>query len=84
MCSSGRFVQQEKRLNRDVVITVANNENLKTNRQGVVQLQSMETNVILQLNKVLIVDNLGYNLLSVSQLMAKGIHLECDSYSNET
>ncbi|GJP50798.1 hypothetical protein CLOM_g9961 [Closterium sp. NIES-68] len=35
-----------------------------TLRQGVVQLQSMETNVILQLNKVLIVDNLGYNLLS--------------------
>ncbi|GJP60013.1 hypothetical protein CLOP_g17160 [Closterium sp. NIES-67] len=60
MCSSGRFVQRERRLNRDVIITVANNENLKTNRQGVVQLQSMETN-----------------------LMAKGIHLECDSYSNE-
>ncbi|CAI7855053.1 unnamed protein product, partial [Closterium sp. NIES-54] len=32
-------------------ITVANNQNLRTRRQGVVQLQSQETNVILQMLK---------------------------------
>ncbi|CAI7807188.1 unnamed protein product [Closterium sp. NIES-54] len=47
MCSSGRFVQREHELQREVVITVANNQNLRTRRQGIVQLQSRETNVIL-------------------------------------
>ncbi|CAI7861677.1 unnamed protein product [Closterium sp. NIES-53] len=42
-----------------------------------------ETNVILQMSKVLIAEGLGYNLLSVSQLMAKGIHLEADSTTQE-
>ncbi|CAI7780510.1 unnamed protein product [Closterium sp. NIES-53] len=83
MCSSGRFVQREHQLQREVVITVANNQNLRTRRQGVVQLQSRETNVILQISKVLIAEGLGYNLLSVSQLMAKGIHLEADSTTQE-
>ncbi|CAI7835439.1 unnamed protein product [Closterium sp. NIES-54] len=83
MCSSGRFVQREHQLQREVVITVANNKNLRTRRQGVVQLQSRETNVILQMSKVLIAEGLGYNLLSVSQLMAKGIHLEADSTTQE-
>ncbi|CAI7826493.1 unnamed protein product [Closterium sp. NIES-54] len=83
MCSSGRFVQREHQLQREVVITVANNQNLRTRRQGVVQLQSRETNVILQMSKVLIAEGLGYNLLSVSQLMAKGIHLEADSTTQE-
>ncbi|CAI7734355.1 unnamed protein product [Closterium sp. NIES-53] len=83
MCSSSRFLQRERRLPRDVIITVANNENLRTNKLGIVELQSNETNVILQLNKVLVVDNLGFNLLSVSQLMSKGIHLECDSNARE-
>ncbi|CAI7908200.1 unnamed protein product [Closterium sp. NIES-54] len=82
MCSSSRFLQRERRLPRDVIITVANNENLRTNKQGIVELQSNETNVILQLNKVLVVDNLGFNLLSVSQLMSKGIHLECTADSD--
>ncbi|CAI7797542.1 unnamed protein product [Closterium sp. NIES-53] len=35
------------------------------------------------MSKVLIVEGLGYNLLSVSQLMAKGIHLEADSTTQE-
>ncbi|CAI7767637.1 unnamed protein product [Closterium sp. NIES-53] len=83
MCSSGRFVQCEHQHQREVVITVANNQNLRTRRQGVVQLQSRETNVILQMSKVLIAEGLGYNLLSVSQLMAKGIHLEADSSTQE-
>ncbi|CAI7928936.1 unnamed protein product [Closterium sp. NIES-54] len=83
MCSSKRFVQREHQLQREVVITVANNQNLRTRRQGVVQLQSRETNVILQMSKVLIAEGLGYNLLSVSQLMAKGIHLEADSSTQE-
>ncbi|CAI7809124.1 unnamed protein product [Closterium sp. NIES-54] len=83
MCSSGRFVQREHQLQREVVITVANNQNLRTRRQGVVQLQSRETNVILQMSKVLIAEGFGYNLLSVSQLMAKGIHLEADSTTQE-
>ncbi|CAI7768563.1 unnamed protein product [Closterium sp. NIES-53] len=83
MCSSGRFVQRENELQREVVITVANNQNLRTRRQGVVQLQSRETNVILQMSKVLIAEGLGYNLLSVSQLMAKGIHLEANSTTQE-
>ncbi|CAI7812850.1 unnamed protein product [Closterium sp. NIES-54] len=78
-----RFVQREHQLQREVVITVANNQNLRTRRQGVVQLQSRETNVILQISKVLIAEGLGYNLLSVSQLMAKGIHLEADSTTQE-
>ncbi|CAI7794897.1 unnamed protein product [Closterium sp. NIES-53] len=56
---------------------------MRTNKQGIVELQSNETNVILQLNKVLVVDNLGFNLLSSSQLMSKGIHLECDSNARE-
>ncbi|CAI7845356.1 unnamed protein product [Closterium sp. NIES-54] len=51
MCSSGRFVQREHQLQREVVITVPNNQNLRTRRQGVVQLQSRETNVILQMSK---------------------------------
>ncbi|CAI7854948.1 unnamed protein product, partial [Closterium sp. NIES-54] len=51
MCSSGRFVQREHQLQREVVIIVANNQNLRTRRQGVVQLQSRETNVILQMSK---------------------------------
>ncbi|CAI7890316.1 unnamed protein product [Closterium sp. NIES-54] len=51
MSSSGRFVQREHELQREVVITVANNQNLRTRRQGVVQLQSRETNVILQMSK---------------------------------
>ncbi|CAI7803462.1 unnamed protein product, partial [Closterium sp. NIES-53] len=51
MCSSGHFVQREHRLQREVVITVANNQNLRTRRQGTVQLQSRETNVILQMSK---------------------------------
>ncbi|CAI7922526.1 unnamed protein product [Closterium sp. NIES-54] len=83
MCSSGRFVQREHQLQREVVITVTNNQNLRTRRQGVVQLQSRETNVILQMSKVLIAEGLGYNLLSVSQLMAKGIHLEANSTTQE-
>ncbi|CAI5469819.1 unnamed protein product [Closterium sp. Yama58-4] len=33
MCSSGRFVQREYQLQREVVITVANNQNLRTRRQ---------------------------------------------------
>ncbi|CAI7778008.1 unnamed protein product [Closterium sp. NIES-54] len=66
-----------------LVITVANNQNLRTGRQGVVQLQSQETNVILQMSNVLIAEGLSYNLLSVSQLMAKGIHLEADSTTQE-
>ncbi|CAI7841557.1 unnamed protein product [Closterium sp. NIES-54] len=83
MCSSGRFVQREHQLQREVVITVANNQNLRTRRQGLVQLQSRETNGILQMSKVLIAEGLGYNLLSDSQLMAKGIHLEADSTTLE-
>ncbi|CAI7928769.1 unnamed protein product [Closterium sp. NIES-54] len=83
MCSSGRFVQQEHQLQREVVISVANNQHLHTRRQGIVQLQSRETNDILQMSKVLIAEGLGYNLLSVSQLMAKGIHLEVDSTTQE-
>ncbi|CAI7885229.1 unnamed protein product [Closterium sp. NIES-54] len=83
MCSSGLFVQREHELQREVVITVANNQNLRTRRQGIVQLQSRETNVIVQMSKVLIAEGLGYNLLSVSQLMAKGIHLEEDSTTQE-
>ncbi|CAI7898135.1 unnamed protein product [Closterium sp. NIES-54] len=83
MCSSRRFVQREHQLQLEVVITVANNQNLRTRRQGIVQLQSRETNVILQMSKVLIAEGLGYNLLSVSQLMAKGIHLEADSTTQE-
>ncbi|CAI7822463.1 unnamed protein product [Closterium sp. NIES-54] len=51
MCSSGRFVQREHELQREVVITVANNQNLRTRQQGVVQLQSRDTNVILQMSK---------------------------------
>ncbi|CAI7850449.1 unnamed protein product [Closterium sp. NIES-54] len=35
------------------------------------------------MSKVLIAEGLGYNLLSVSQLMAKGIHLEADSTTQE-
>ncbi|CAI7757396.1 unnamed protein product [Closterium sp. NIES-54] len=35
------------------------------------------------MSKVLIAEGLGYNLLSVSQLMAKGIHLEADSATQE-
>ncbi|CAI7785014.1 unnamed protein product [Closterium sp. NIES-53] len=35
------------------------------------------------MSKVLIADGLGYNLLSVSQLMAKGIHLEANSTTQE-
>ncbi|CAI7848493.1 unnamed protein product [Closterium sp. NIES-53] len=35
------------------------------------------------MSKVLIAEGLGYNLLSVSQLMAKGIHLEVDSTTQE-
>ncbi|CAI7895230.1 unnamed protein product [Closterium sp. NIES-54] len=83
MCSSGRFVQREHLLQHEVVITVANNQILRTRRQGVVQLQSRETSVILQMSKVLIAEGLGYNLLSVNQLMAKGIHLEADSTIRE-
>ncbi|CAI7788333.1 unnamed protein product [Closterium sp. NIES-54] len=83
MCSSGRFVQREHELQCEVAITVANNQNLRTRRQGVVQLQSRETNVMLQMSKVLIAEGLGYNLLSVSQLMAKGIHLEANSTTQE-
>ncbi|CAI7870276.1 unnamed protein product, partial [Closterium sp. NIES-54] len=56
---------------------------MRTRRQGIVQLQSRETNIILQMSKVLIADGLGYNLLSASQLMAKGIHLEADSTTQE-
>ncbi|CAI7823680.1 unnamed protein product [Closterium sp. NIES-54] len=83
MCSTGRFVQREHKLQREVVITVANNQNLRTRRQGVVQLQSRETNVILQMSNVLIAEGLGYHHLSVSQQMAKGIHLEADSTTQE-
>ncbi|CAI7846562.1 unnamed protein product [Closterium sp. NIES-54] len=35
------------------------------------------------MSKVLIAEGLGYNLLSVGQLMAKGIHLEADSTTQE-
>ncbi|CAI7883081.1 unnamed protein product [Closterium sp. NIES-53] len=35
------------------------------------------------MSKVLIAEGIGYNLLSVSQLMAKGIHLEADSTTKE-
>ncbi|CAI7855627.1 unnamed protein product [Closterium sp. NIES-54] len=35
------------------------------------------------MSKVLITEGLGYNLLSASQLMAKGIHLEADSTTQE-
>ncbi|CAI7882726.1 unnamed protein product [Closterium sp. NIES-54] len=35
------------------------------------------------MSKVLIAEGLGYSLLSVSQLMAKGIHLEADSSTQE-
>ncbi|CAI7778028.1 unnamed protein product [Closterium sp. NIES-54] len=35
------------------------------------------------MSKVLIAEGLGYNLLSVSQLMAKGIHLKADSSTQE-
>ncbi|CAI7854644.1 unnamed protein product [Closterium sp. NIES-53] len=35
------------------------------------------------MSQVLIAEGLGYNLLSVSQLMAKGIHLEADSATQE-
>ncbi|CAI7800985.1 unnamed protein product, partial [Closterium sp. NIES-53] len=35
------------------------------------------------MSKFLIAEGLGYNLLSVSQLMAKGIHLEADSTTQE-
>ncbi|CAI7803356.1 unnamed protein product [Closterium sp. NIES-53] len=35
------------------------------------------------MSKVLIAEGLGYNLLSVSQLMAKGFHLEADSTTQE-
>ncbi|CAI7802549.1 unnamed protein product [Closterium sp. NIES-53] len=35
------------------------------------------------MSKVLIAEGLGYNLLSVSQLMAKGIHVEADSTTQE-
>ncbi|CAI7786761.1 unnamed protein product [Closterium sp. NIES-53] len=35
------------------------------------------------MSRVLIAEGLGYNLLSVSQLMAKGIHLESDSTTQE-
>ncbi|CAI7852999.1 unnamed protein product [Closterium sp. NIES-54] len=35
------------------------------------------------MSKVLIAEGLGYNLLSASQLMAKGIHLEADSTIQE-
>ncbi|CAI7794487.1 unnamed protein product [Closterium sp. NIES-53] len=35
------------------------------------------------MSKVLIAEGLGYNLLSVSQLMAKGIHLEADIITQE-
>ncbi|CAI7796276.1 unnamed protein product [Closterium sp. NIES-53] len=35
------------------------------------------------MSKVLIAEGLGYNLLSVSQLMVKGIHLEADSTTQE-
>ncbi|CAI7918921.1 unnamed protein product [Closterium sp. NIES-53] len=79
----GRFVQREHELQCEVFITVANNQNLRSRRQGVVQLQSRETNVILQMSNVLIAEGLGYNLLGVSQLMAKGIHLEADSTTQE-
>ncbi|CAI7779712.1 unnamed protein product [Closterium sp. NIES-53] len=83
MCSSGCFVRREHQLQREVFITVANNQNLRTRRQGIVQLQSRETNVILQMSKVLIAEGLGYKLLRVNQLMAKGIHLEADSTTQE-
>ncbi|CAI7891329.1 unnamed protein product [Closterium sp. NIES-53] len=83
MCSSNCFVQREQCLNREVVIIVANNQKRHTRRQGVVQLQSRETNVVLQMSKVLIAEGLGYNLHSVSQLMTNGIHLEADSTTQE-
>ncbi|CAI7876137.1 unnamed protein product [Closterium sp. NIES-53] len=35
------------------------------------------------MSKVLFAEGLGYNLLTVSQLMAKGIHLEADSTTQE-
>ncbi|CAI7873484.1 unnamed protein product [Closterium sp. NIES-53] len=76
MCSSEtRFIVNQRRLQNLVVVTVANNQRLTAHWMGSIVLDSVEEDISLHLNEVLLVPRLGFNLMSSAQLMKNGITL---------
>ncbi|CAI7869959.1 unnamed protein product [Closterium sp. NIES-54] len=76
MCSSeNRFIVNQRRLENPVVVTVANNQRLTAHWMGSNVLDSVEEDFSLHLNEVLLVPQLGFNLMSSAQLMTNGITL---------
>ncbi|CAI7927474.1 unnamed protein product [Closterium sp. NIES-54] len=59
-------------------VTVANNEQLRANAQGIVVLQARDSNTHISFNDVLYVPNLRFNLLSAGQLRDCGVILTTD------
>ncbi|CAI7864692.1 unnamed protein product [Closterium sp. NIES-53] len=76
MCSSEtRFIVNQRRLENPVVVTVANNQRLTAHWMGSIVLDSVEEDFSLHMNEVLLVPQLGFNLMSSAQLMKNGITL---------
>ncbi|CAI7839673.1 unnamed protein product [Closterium sp. NIES-54] len=65
----------QRRLENPVVVTVANNQRLTAHWMGSIVLDSVEEDLSLHLNEVLLVPRLGFNLMSSAQLMKNGITL---------
>ncbi|CAI7868994.1 unnamed protein product [Closterium sp. NIES-54] len=66
-----------------IYVTVANNEQLRANAQGIVVLQARDSNTHISFNDVLYVADLRFNLLSVAQLSDCGVMLTTDPYTRD-
>ncbi|CAI5500194.1 unnamed protein product [Closterium sp. Naga37s-1] len=77
MVGSTRYVSNLSRASATYV-TVANNERLRANSQGLVVLQARDSNTHISFNDVLYVPNLRFNLLSAGQLRDCGVIIHTD------
>ncbi|CAI7736664.1 unnamed protein product [Closterium sp. NIES-53] len=62
-------------------VTIANNEQLRANAQGIVMLQARDSNTHITFNYVLYVPDLRFNLLSAAQLSDSGVLLATNPYT---
>ncbi|CAI7901340.1 unnamed protein product [Closterium sp. NIES-53] len=82
MVGSVRYISNISRAHATYV-TVANNEQLRANAQGIVVLQARDSNTHISFNDVLYVPDLRFNLLSAGQLRDCGVMLATDLYTHD-
>ncbi|CAI7858023.1 unnamed protein product [Closterium sp. NIES-54] len=78
MVGSKRFISNARPIPQPIVVTVANNQQIKARSCGIVVLKAHDSDIHVTLNDVLIVRDLRYNLMSYEQLSNSGVLMTTD------